>query len=159
MDVLSLAVIFTYITELLSDPATKLQLHRLDLLSIARLFENHGLFDESTNLYKISLERDVPGDLSPKMLFRYGQICKKLSQPQMALEFWEQAYQNGDIASAIQISKYYEHDLTKYDEALQWAMNSQKLLDKNYPVNQHKAGIEKELQKRIKRLELRLLQK
>jgi len=159
MDVLSLAVIFIYISELLSDPATKMHLNRLDLLSIARLFENNGLFDESTNLYKISLERGVQGDLPPKMLFRYGQICKRLSQPQMALEFWEQAYQNGDIASAIQISKYYEHELIKIDEAMQWAINSQKLLDNNFPANQHKAGIEKELQKRIKRLELRLLQK
>lgn len=159
MDILSLAVIFIYISELLSDPATKMHLNRLDLLSIARLFENNGLFDESTNLYKISLERGVPGDLPPKMLFRYGQICKRLLQPQMALEFWEQAYQNGDIASAIQISKYYEHELIKYDEAMQWAINSQKLLDNNYPADQHKAGIEKELQKRIKRLELRLLQK
>ena len=159
MDVLSLAVIFIYISELLSDPATKIHLNRLDLLSIARLFENNGLFDESTNLYKISLERGVPGDLSPKMLFRYGQICKRLLQPQMALEFWEQAYQNGDIASAIQISKYYEHELIKYDEAMKWAINSQKLLDNNYSADQHKIGIEKELQKRIKRLELRLLQK
>jgi len=159
MDVLSLAVIFIYISELLADPTKNLHVHRLDLLSIARLFENHGLVDDATNLYKMSLERGIPDDLPPKILFRYGQICKRLSQPQMALEFWEQAYQNGDIASAIQISKYYEHELIKFDDAMQWAMNSQNLLDNNYPASQHKAGFEKELQKRIKRLEFRMSQK
>jgi hypothetical protein len=159
MDVLSLAVIFIYITELLSDPATKSQLNRLDLLSIARIFQNNGLFEESTNLYKISLERGLPSEISNKMLFRYGQICKRLSQPQMALEFWQQAYQNGDIASAIQISKYYEHELSNYDDAMQWAINCQMMLEDNYSDHQPRTEIKKALLRRIKRLELRMAKK
>ena len=67
--------------------------------------------------------------ISTKITFKYGQICKRLSQPEMALEFWELAYQNGDFTSAIQISKYFEHDLKKYDEAMKWAINGQKLFD------------------------------
>jgi uncharacterized protein len=156
MDVLSLAVIFIYISELLSDPVAKSQLNRFDLLSIARLFQDNGLLEESTILYKISLERGLPSELSNKILFRYGQICKRLSQPQMALVFWQQAYENGDIASAIQISKYYEHEKLKYDDAMQWAINCQKLIEFNYSDNQPNAEINKALKKRIKRLELRM---
>ena len=127
MDVLSLAIIFIHVSEILSDPASNMHLHQLDLLSIARLFENHNLLDESTKLYKISLERGVPGDLPPKLLFKYGQICKKLFQPEMAVQFWELAYHNGDVTSAIQISKYFEHDLKKYDEAMKWAIRWSKV--------------------------------
>lgn len=156
MDVLSLAVIFIHISELLSNPIKKSQLHGFDLLSIAKLFENYGLLEESAYLYKISLERGIPSNLSPKLLFKFGKICQRLSQPQMALEFWEHAYQNGDIASAIQISKYYEHDLIDFDEAMKWARNSLMLLEKYFPANQSRVK-KFELLKRIKRLELRKL--
>jgi len=157
MDVLSLAVIFIHIAELLADPVTNENIDRLDLLSIARLFENNGILDESANLYKISIERGIPDDLPHKILFRYGQICKRLSQPEMALEFWELAYQNGDFSSAIQISKYYEHNQKKYDEAMRWALNGQELIDKDPSTSQSKELAHQELQKRIKRLELRLI--
>jgi uncharacterized protein YprB with RNaseH-like and TPR domain len=159
MDVLSLAIIFNYISDMLSNPASNDDLHRLDLLSIARLFETHGLLDESTKIYKRSLDRGVPGDIPPKMLFKYGQICKRLSHPEMALEFWDLAFQNGDFSSAIQISKYYEHSLKKYGEAMKWAMNAHHLLSTIFRDNHKITIIEQELQKRIKRLELLLIDK
>jgi uncharacterized protein YprB with RNaseH-like and TPR domain len=159
MDVLSLAIIFNFISDMLSDPGSNGDIHRLDLLSIARLFETNGFLDESTKLYKKSLDTGLPDDISPKILFKYGQICYRLSQPEMALEFWNLAFQNGDFSSAIQISKYYEHRLKKYDEALKWAMNAHHLLDTYFPINQKKSIIEQKLQKRIKRLELLLVDK
>jgi uncharacterized protein len=159
MDVLSLAIIFNYISDMLFNPAMNGGLHKLDLLSIAKLFENHDLLDESAELYKISLERGVPEEIHPKILFKYGQICKRLSQPEMALEFWNLAFQNGDFNSAVQISKYYEHSLKKYDEAMKWAKNAHQLLGNHLPTNLQKIKIEQELEKRIKRLELFLKKK
>jgi uncharacterized protein len=157
MDVLSLAIIFNFISDMLSDPGSNGDLNRLDLLSIARIFENNGFLDESTKLYKRSIDRGVPGDISPRILFKYGQICNRLSQREMAFEFWNLAFQKGDFSSAIQISKYYEHGLKKYDEAMKWAMNAHQLLDTIIPANQQKTKNEQELQKRIKRLELLLV--
>ncbi len=124
MDVLSLAALFIHISDLLIQPDENIQIENLDLLSIARLFENKGFFNESATLYELCIKNGLPDDIKPKTLYNFGKLCKRIGLSNSALEMWKIAFQEGFIESGIEIAKFYEHQTREYNIAYEWVEKS-----------------------------------
>lgn len=155
MDVLSLAAIFIYASDLLSQPNKDLNIETLDIISIARIFERTGMLDESSYLFKSFNYEDIPENLVPSILFNFGNLYKKIGQFDNAVQLWELSFSRGNIFAAIELSKYFEHSLKEWDFALRWVRQAESILDES-SLNPNKTdSLKKELNKR----ELRLLNK
>jgi uncharacterized protein YprB with RNaseH-like and TPR domain len=155
MDVLSLAVILNYISELMNDPLADENTSNLDILSIARIFEKYGHLQESSILYQSSLEKGLPENLSAKLLWRFGVICKQHNNTNLALKFWQLAYERGEYLAPIEISKYYEHMIKDYPSAILWVQNCLNMLGENDQNIYESQDFKDKIYLRLKRIELK----
>lgn len=126
MDVVSLAALLDHSAAVLFDPLNAGAEHAIDLLSIARLFEDIGYLDSATHLYIHGLqhpdvlEDGIPEEILMKSIQRLALIYKRQGKLESALPLWEGAARHGHIESHVEMAKYYEHILRDYTQALIW---------------------------------------
>ncbi|MBN1148432.1 MAG: ribonuclease H-like domain-containing protein [Anaerolineales bacterium] len=126
MDVLSLAALMNYMALLLEDPLVLGSKHSVDLLSLAKLFEDLGRLETATRLYIHGLEHEdvrrerLPRPLLLKALQRLALIYKRRGDWQEAVVLWEQAARHGHLDAHLELAKCYEHRLQDYPQAMRW---------------------------------------
>jgi tetratricopeptide (TPR) repeat protein len=118
MDVLSLAGLFTHTASLLDDPHGFGELPGLDLVALARLFEELEHYEDAVALYELGLGRDIPEEHFWKTVMRYALLYKRRGEWEKAVALWEKAAEHGDVAACIELAKYYEHKVGDYEKAL-----------------------------------------
>ena len=120
-DVLALVALTGTMGRLLSgDPGPDLP--ALDLLSLGRIYEDHGVFDRSILCYELALEGGLTGPTRTKALQRLSLIHKRLRQDERAVEIWLSLVNRGGLVSLfpfIELAKYYEHRARDPHQALQ----------------------------------------
>jgi len=89
MDVLSLAALLNHTAELLVDPLNSKGQHGLDLVDMARLYEDQGEIDLAIRLYLQALDLGIPQDALPDALQRLAMIHKHRDNLEGAIPFWE----------------------------------------------------------------------
>ncbi len=126
LDVVSLAALLAHTSDVLSNPLTEGSTHGVDLLSLARLFEDIGHIDSATQLYIHGLEHpdildgDIPDEIIFKAVERLARIYKQQGDFEFALPLWQSAAGHGHIDSYIELAKYYEHRSEDIQLALYW---------------------------------------
>jgi uncharacterized protein YprB with RNaseH-like and TPR domain len=118
MDVLSLAGLFTHTAALLDDPLGFDELPGLDLVALARLFEELEHYEDAVALYERGLGRDIPEEHFWKTVERYALLYKRRGEWEKAVALWEKAAEHGDVYACIEMAKYYEHRVGDYQKAL-----------------------------------------
>jgi tetratricopeptide (TPR) repeat protein len=118
MDVLSLAGLFTHTAALLDDPHGFGELPGLDLVALARLFEELEHYEDAVALYELGLGRDIPEEHFWKTVMRYALLYKRRGEWEKAVALWEKAAEHGDPFACIELAKYYEHRIGDYEKAL-----------------------------------------
>jgi len=156
MDVLSLAAIFIYAADLLSQPIVDMNLQPLDVISMAKVFEKIGMLDKSSSLYQFCIQEDIPQALLPSTLLNFGNLYKKIGHADRAIRLWELSFENGNIYAAIEIAKYYEHLSKRYDLALQWVKQANAICEKQSTVGKRSDILKEDLYKREMRLLLKI---
>ena len=158
MDVISLAALLNHSANLLSDPLMFASEHGIDLLSLARLFEDLGDLSMATRLYMHGLEHAdvienrIPGEVYLRAIERLAAIHKRNHHLTEAVSLWEQAARFEHIQAHVELAKFYEHTQRDYAQALYWTQIAISLLDSDHLTDYDHRILFPELQHRQERL-------
>jgi uncharacterized protein len=159
MDVFSLALLFNLASDLISEPLENSQAPKEDMLSIARMIEDHGFSQQSMTIYEAICENGMPENLSAQTLLRFGFICRRHHHFDLAIKFWMSSYEKGEYKAAIEISKILEYKRKDLPNALLWAKSGVDLLRSNNGKRHSLDSDKGEINKRIDRLEVKIRKK
>lgn len=135
MDVVSLAALFNHVSSLLADPFGASLEHGVDVVALAKLFEDLGDLDAATRLYIHALDHEefrlqqLPLPSLLEAISRLAAIHKRQDNFPAAVQLWEQAARHNHIEAHIELAKFYEHRLRDIPAALEWTQSAIDLLD------------------------------
>jgi len=125
VDILSLAALLNRAAAMLTDPFGEAVQHGLDVIAIAKLFEDMKKWDEAAKLYEHGLQDTSTGSVQvlPKEDFakavkRLAVLQRRRGDIQEALKWWGQAAEDGHIYAYVELAKYYEHKAKDYALAI-----------------------------------------
>ncbi len=124
MDVLSLAGLFKFGAKLLTDPMEFIAQEGLDLIAVARLYEEQGYVTRALQLYEHSLGLGLPRPFLIQTIYRYATIAKRQGDWERALCLWEKAAVEDEIEACVEIAKYHEHIDRDLESALTWTIRA-----------------------------------
>jgi uncharacterized protein len=126
MDVVSLVALMEHMSLLLEDPQGLGGEHGVDLIALAKLYEQMGDSYAAAQLYGHGLDHEdarsekMPRALLLQGLHRLAGIHKREGDWQSAIKLWEQAANYQDLDAHIELAKCYEHALRDMPSALSW---------------------------------------
>lgn len=120
MDILSLAALLHYDAHLLDNPQELQPDQGLDLVAVARIYEEMGEIQKAVNLYEAGLDAGLPRPIFVQTLHRYAAIYRKQGKWPEAVTLWERAAQFQDLPAAVELAKYHEHRNASPRTALTW---------------------------------------
>ena len=136
MDVVTMAALLTHISTILDDPFSEIIEHGLDVIALAKLFEDLGQWDTAARLFERGLEMDTStdsGQALPEADFwlaveRLSRLQKRRGDIETAARLWEQAAAQGHVYAHVELAKYHEHRRRDYPEALEWTHKAVELV-------------------------------
>lgn len=152
MDILSLAALFLHLSNLLTNPLERLATEGLDLIAIAKLYDEIGRRELAIALYEHSLQLGLPRPFFIQTLYRYADLARKEGNYDQAVSLWQKAAEYQEWVACLELAKHFEHRMRDYQGALQWTTLSRQWLESSllpkYLMNNHLS----EIQKRQERL-------
>lgn len=124
MDVVSMAALFNHMAGLLSDPFSIRPEDAVDLISLARHFEDLGEIEKAVRLYLHGLEHQLPADILLDAVQRLSLIYKRNEEWPSAVELWRQAARYNHLPAFVELAKFYEHQARLPEEAAQWTQRA-----------------------------------
>jgi uncharacterized protein YprB with RNaseH-like and TPR domain len=129
MDILSLAALYVYLVNFLEAPSRMDVPQGLDMVAVARLYEELGNIPQALTLYDTCLSTELPKEFMEQALLRFASIYRRERQWANAVRLWERAVEElGSIAACIELAKFYEHYDRNKTAALEWTERAEKLL-------------------------------
>lgn len=135
MDVISLAALLNHMALLLAHPLEGGQQYGVDLIALAKLFEDLGDLDTASDLYihgldhEDALQERVPQPLILEAIQRLASIHKRQENFPAAIALWQQAARRQHLHAHVELSKYYEHHARDYTEALFWTRSAIEMIE------------------------------
>lgn len=120
MDVLSMAALLNHVAGVLENPFESPQLHGIDLVSLARLYEEMGQADLAARCYAGGLAGELPEEIRCEAEQRWSLMEKRRENLPAAVEIWRQAASRNEIYAFVELAKFYEHRLRDYPQAIHW---------------------------------------
>jgi tetratricopeptide (TPR) repeat protein len=153
MDVIAMAALLKHVSELLAEPHTHEHEFGLDVVALARLFEDLGRWDDASRLYERGLEIGVPEADFWQAIKRLSALQRRRGDLEAAVGLWEKAAAEGHIYAYIELAKYHEHQRREPAEALKWARSALEMTkDRSLPAYIRKHW-QDEIHHRLERLE------
>jgi len=129
MDILSLAALYVYLVNFLEAPSRMDAPQGLDLMAVARLYEELGYIPQALTLYDTCLSTELPKEFIEQALLRFASIYRRERQWANAVRLWERAAgELGSIAACVELAKFYEHCDRNKTAALEWTERAEGLL-------------------------------
>jgi uncharacterized protein YprB with RNaseH-like and TPR domain len=147
IDILSLAGVFVYVSDLLNDPSTHNTIE-LDQVAIGNIFEDMGSIESAKEIYQQCLDRELPNDILIQTIKRFAAIFKKAGDWQNAEALWKTAAPS-DVDACVELAKYYEHQRKEYHTAIEWTEHAIDICMKD---KRNQLLVLEELEHRLKRL-------
>ena len=126
MDVISMSALLNHMATLLFSPIQFGSRYSVDLISLAKLFEDMDDLQTATKLYIHGLEHDdrkemrLPKQILLKAIQRLALIYKRQKNILEAIQLWEQAAKHQHLESFVELAKCYEHQYKDYSKAIYW---------------------------------------
>jgi len=156
MDVVAMAALLSHTAKMLEDPFHEGIEHGLDVIALAKLYEDLGQWDTAARLFERGLEKGISEENFAEAIRRLSVLQKRRGDFDEAIRLWEEAANNGHIYAFVELAKYYEHKMRDAKSALKWTKSAQKQIEKSdLPVYIQKHWME-ELSHRRQRLETKL---
>ena len=156
MDVVAMAALLSHTAKMLEDPFHEGIEHGLDVIALAKLYEDLGQWDTAARLFERGLEKGISEENFAETVRRLSVLQKRRGDFDEAIRLWEEAANNGHIYAFVELAKYYEHKQRDAKSAMKWTKSAQKQIEKSdLPVYVQKYWIE-ELTHRRQRLETKL---
>ncbi|NMC52045.1 MAG: hypothetical protein GYA48_00215 [Chloroflexi bacterium] len=127
IDILSLAGLTLLAGETLSHPNST-EIHQLDQLSVAKVYQNLGRTEEALSIYDQCIQKDLTPPQQLQAIMNSAEMCKRDRKWELALPLWEEASRLGSIEACIELAKYLEHTAKEYDDALAWTEKARMLI-------------------------------
>ncbi|MGA2490924.1 MAG: ribonuclease H-like domain-containing protein [Anaerolineales bacterium] len=128
MDVVAMAALLSYVTEIMADPFGEMVEHGLDVVALAKLYEEQGQWDMAARLFKRGLEMELPEADFWLAIQRLSHLQKRRGDLETAVGLWERAAARGHIYAHVELAKYYEHQRREYMEAMRWTQSAVELV-------------------------------
>jgi len=156
MDVVAMAALLSHTAKMLEDPFHDGIEHGLDVIALAKLYEDLGQWDTAARLFERGLEKGISEENFAETVRRLSVLQKRRGDFDEAIHLWEEAADNGHIYAFVELAKYYEHKMRDIKSALKWTKSAQRQIEKSdLPVYIQKHWLE-ELAHRRQRLETKL---
>ncbi len=126
MDVVAMAALLSHTAALLADPFHEAIEHGLDVLALARLYEDLGQWDTAARLFERGLEMSLSEADFWKAVGRLSVLQKRRGDFGEAIRLWEKAASEGHIYAYVELAKYYEHRQRDVKSALKWTESALK---------------------------------
>ena len=152
LDVVSMAALLNYTAGLLQNPHDA-ELHGLDIIALARLFEDLRMWDDAARLYERGLESSLPEASFGEATRRYANLQRRRGDLVASVKLWERAAGEGHIYAHVELAKHAEHRQKDIRLALRWTNSAIELANApSLPVYVRKHWLA-ELEHRKARLE------
>lgn len=137
MDVVAMAGLLTHVAQILADPFGEMVEHKLDVIALARLFEDLGEWEIAARLFEKGLEDTASSkgrEPLPEQDFwlavqRLSILQKRRGDMETAMELWEKAAGQGYVYAHVELAKYFEHTRRDYEMALFWTSKATTLIE------------------------------
>src|SRR5512135_665747 len=124
MDVVAMAGLLNYEATMLADPFHEGIEHALDVISIARLYEDLGEWETAARLFERGLQMTLTEADFWEAVRRLSVLQKRRGDFDEALRLWQQAAAQGHIYAHVELAKHYEHRRRDPQSALQWTLSA-----------------------------------
>ena len=95
MDVVAMAALLSHVTAMLEDPFGEMVEHGLDVVALAKLFEDLGEWDGQHALFERGLEMELPEADFWLAIQRLSRLQKRRGDLETAVHLWERAGRSG----------------------------------------------------------------
>jgi uncharacterized protein len=119
-DVLSLGLLFNHVSDLLSHPLEVSPEQGLDLIAIARLYEEMDQTELAVTLYEHSLTQGLPLPFFLDTLRRYAGLYRRQERWEEAMQLWVKAADYHQVDACVELAKHLEHRVRDHAAALKW---------------------------------------
>jgi uncharacterized protein len=153
MDVVAMAALLSHAATLLSDPFHEAIEHGLDVIALAKLYEDLGEWDTAARLFERGMEMNLGEADFWKAVNRLSVLQKRRGDFGEAVLLWEKAAFEGHVYAHVELAKYFEHKQRDVPSALKWTHSALLQVQRaDLPSYIQKHWLE-ELTHRLKRLE------
>jgi len=128
MDVVAMAALLSHVSAMLEDPFSEVVEHGLDVVALAKLFEDLGQWERAARLFEHGLEMELPEADFWTTIERLSHLQKRRGDLETAVRLWEKAAGQGHVYAHVELAKYYEHRRGDYAEALRWTASAAELV-------------------------------
>ena len=156
IDILSLATLLNHASTMLANPFGENVEHSLDVISIAKLFEDLLRWDEAARLYEHGLQGELPEEDFARAVKRLAVLQRRRGDIAEAVKWWEQAAREGHIYAQVELAKHYEHRVKDFDKAKEYTQTAVNFVEENdFPAYERTHWVD-ELSHRLKRLDRKI---
>jgi hypothetical protein len=128
MDVVAMAALLSHVSAMLADPFSEAVEHGLDVVAMAKLYEDLGYWDKAARLFERGLEMELPEADFWLAIQRLARLQKRRGDVETAVHMWERAALQGHVYAHVELAKYHEHERRDYAEALKWTSSAIELV-------------------------------
>ncbi|MEJ5224279.1 MAG: ribonuclease H-like domain-containing protein, partial [Anaerolineales bacterium] len=153
MDVVAMAAMLNHMAAMLEDPFSPRVQHGLDVIALAKLYEDLNRTEAAARLYERGLGMDLPEADFWTAVRRLAALQKRRGDLSAAVRWWQQAAAEGHIFAHVELAKHYEHRLKDPQAALAHTRQAMEhVRSADLPPYARKHWLD-ELEKRLERLE------
>ena len=128
MDVVAMAALLSHVTEIMADPFDEMIEHGLDVVALAKFYEDLGEWDTAARLFEHGLEMELPEADFWLAIQRLSHLQKRRGDMETAVGLWKHAAERGHVYAHVELAKYYEHQRRDYKEAMDWTHRAVELV-------------------------------
>ena len=128
MDVVAMAALLSHVAAMLEDPFGDVVEHGLDVVALAKLYEDLGQWNTAALLFERGLEMELPETDFWLAIQRLAHLQKRRGDLEAAVRIWERAASQGHVYAHLELAKYHEHQQRDYVEALKWTQRAVELV-------------------------------
>jgi tetratricopeptide (TPR) repeat protein len=156
MDIVSLASLLNHVSTILDDPHGGMVEHGIDIISMARIFEDLGEFGAAAECFEIGLNYQLPDRIRNQAFQRWSIMEKRLNNLDKSIGLWQNAAEFKEVYAHEELAKVYEHKSKDYSQAIFWTELAIEIINSlEYPVIERDIWRPK-LEHRLKRLQRKL---
>ena len=128
MDVVAMAALLSHVTNILADPFGGTVEHGLDVVALAKFYEDLGQWDTAARLFEHGLEMELPEADFWLAVQRLSHLQKRRGDLETAVRLWETAAGQGHVYALVELAKYHEHQRRDYADAMKWTHSALELV-------------------------------
>jgi hypothetical protein len=130
MDVVAMAGLLSHTATMLADPFHEGIEHGLDVIALARLYEDLGQWETAARLFERGLQMSLNEQDFWEAVRRLSVLQKRRGDFAEAIHLWEQAASEGHVYAYVELAKYYEHRQRDPKSALKWTKSALKEVER-----------------------------